>query len=684
MGVRVGVDTGGTHTDIAVFDETTGAISTLKVPTTPDDLNIAIRSGIADLYGSIGKTAGDTARFVYGTTLVTNIIIEEDNVPVGFIGTGGFGDLLEIGRASRRPNVYDINWRPARPLVPRDKRRTVTERIAFDGTIVTPLDADEVAAAADALKAQGVTSVAICFLHAYANPVHEEAARDIIAARHPDMNVSISSAIAREFREYERASTTVINAFVKAPIAHHLDKLGAELKADGIPTAPHIMRGNGGVMSFDFAKSLPAAITHSGPMAGIVGGLLVGMSAGEENLITLDMGGTSADVSLIAGGTPTLTNRNSIGRHPLLVPMLDLIAIGAGGGSIASFDPVKGLKIGPRSAGSRPGPACYGQGGTEATVTDANLVAGRLNGGYFLGGRRALDEEKAREAIGRIADASGMSIEETALGIIAIAEAYMVDAIKLVSVQRGLDPRTFALVGFGGAGPLHAVALAAELGIRRVIIPLAPGNVSALGLIAADIRHDLVRSVIATIEEVDPAALVATVDALVAEADTALEAEGVALADRRFLLSADVRYKGQAHDLSVPLTSVDGAIDLAALKDRFHAQHRASFGYADAAKAVQIVNVRVSAIGTVPKVTPMETASGEAAAPVPASTRMVAVGPDQRVEVPVFRIGDLKAGATLQSPIIVEYPGSTLYVPPGWRCETDRFLNIIARQEQAQ
>ena len=682
MAIRIGADTGGTHTDLAVVDDDTGAITTLKVPTTPDDLSRGIAAGMLEAAKRAGRQPSEVSRFVYGTTLVTNLIVEEKQLPIGLIATGGFRDVLEIGRASRKPNVYDIHWRPPAPLIRRELRLTVTERIGHDGSIIVPLDEADVERVLDQLAAAGVESVAVCLLHSYANPVHERRIGEIAAKRHPAIDISLSCDVAREFREYERSSTTAVNAFVISPISRHLDELGAALAEQGVQPKPYIMRGNGGVMSFASAKQLPAAITHSGPMGGIIGGALMAERCGLTDVITLDMGGTSADVSLIAGGKPTMTTRSSVGRHPLLLPMLDMVTIGAGGGSIAWVDVGGALRVGPRSAGSVPGPACYGQGGADPTVTDANLIAGRLNADYFLAGARTLYPDAALAALqARVCEPCGLSVTDAALGIMAIAEAHMVNAIKLISVQRGLDPRNFTLVGFGGAGPLHTVRLAEELGATSVLIPPAPGNVSALGMLAADVRHDIVRTRIALLSEVDPSKLAADFADMLEVGTKALRQEGVDAEAEQFVMSIDLRYRGQNYELNLPVGSGDLAAALARLPALFHAQHRTVFGYEMPDKPIQMVNLRLAAIGKVAALPWPRIAAGSGAAPA-AGRRRVMIDRGQTKDVNVYRLSDLRAGQTIDDTAIVEYPGSTLFIPPGWSAACNEF-QILHLQRQS-
>jgi N-methylhydantoinase A len=670
---HIGVDTGGTHTDLVLAD---GArLFTLKVPSTPADLSIGITDGVKRIAELAGVPLERVERFVYASTYVTNLFVEQAEAGIGLITTGGFRDVLEIGRASRKPDVYDIHWRPARALVPRHLRFGVPERIDHLGRVVVPLDEAAAREALQALARSGVQCIAVCLLHAYTNPVHEQRIARLAREVCPHIDVSLSSDVVREFREYERSSTTCVSAFVRKPIARHLAGLERSLAGLGVPAKPFIMQGNGGISTFDSAMRSPVAVTHSGVMGGIVGANALAARCGIANLITLDMGGTSADVSLIANGAPILTSRSSIGAYPLLAPTLDMVTIGAGGGSIAWVEGGSGLRVGPRSAGSVPGPACYAQGGTMPTVTDANLVAGRLNADYFLGGARHLELELALKAIhDKVAAPLGMSLEEAALGILAIAEAHMANAIRLVSVERGLDPRDFTLVAFGGAGALHAVQLAEALSTKDVLVPPAPGNMSAMGLLCADVRHDFARThMIRLLRE-----QVVTVEAMFAElraqADAALAADGVAPEARRFTLSADLRYQGQNYELTLPVALAELAEGFGPLIERFNEQHVRFYGYRLAGREVHLVNVRVTAIGaTTHAAWPAHAISDAPAQPV--ARRTVLLAPGSRAEAPVYRFDDLRAGHHIEGPAIVEYSGSTVFLPPGWRARLDEFMN---------
>lgn len=677
MSIYIGVDTGGTHTDVVLVDRRDGTLHTLKVPTTPENLSNGIVNGVRRILREAGKVSGDREIvFHYGTTLVTNLIVEDTSLPVGLLTTAGFRDVLAIGRAVRKPNIYDIHWRPLRPLVPRHLRLGIPERINHKGEIITPLDEQSVREQLRELKAKGVSSIAVCLLNAYANPVHELRVKELAKQEIPGLPVSISSEVAREFREYERTSTTVLNAFVVSPMVKHLDDLEQRIEAEGVRRKPFIMRGNGGIMSFNFAKLLPAAVTHSGPVAGIVGGNALAKSAGIADAITFDMGGTSSDVALISGGKPYSTTRGSLAGYPVLLPMLDLVTIGAGGGSIAYLDNAGGLKVGPRSAGSIPGPVCYAQGGENPTVTDANLVCGRINGDFFLNGDRPLRADLAAQAIHeKIATPLGLDVDSAALGILAIAEAHMANAIKLVSVQRGIDPRGFALIGFGGAGPLHAVSLAAALDIRRVLIPAAPGNVSATGLLAAEVRHDLALTRVSPLLGLDVDALAREFNGLAADMAVHLADEGVALENAQILRSVDLRYRGQAYELTLPLpsTAVDGRM-LERLTQRFHEAHVNIYGYSLDHLAIELVNLRVTGI-SMPPASVWPERSRTTTRPIPIGTRRVVFGEIGPSEWPIYRFTEITSGHSIAGPAVIEYPGSTFIIPPGWSAQWDSCLH---------
>lgn len=678
MATKIGIDTGGTHTDVILVDRERDIFHTLKVPTTPENLSNGILNGVEQILARAGLPFGDVDHFVYGTTYVTNIIVEKQTVDVGLITTEGFRDILAIGRATRKENIYDINWRPQEPVVPRRHRLTIRERLNAQGGVEVPLDVESVRDALSRLQADGIRSVAVCLLHSYVNPVHEQQVKQIAAEEFPGLAISISSEIVREFREYERSSTTAINAYVMRSMRDHLDDLAGTLARRGIPGQPYIMRGNGGIMSFTSGKEVPVAITHSGPVAGIVGARLLASRAGFDNIVTFDMGGTSSDIALLSAGDTGVTTRSKLAGYPVLLPVIDLVTIGAGGGSIAQVDSGGRLQVGPKSAGSVPGPMCYDQGGENLTITDANLYTGRLNADYFLAGARRINSDRTAQGLSELSDNLDLTPAETALGIIDIAESHMTNAIKLVSVQRGLDPRDFTLVAFGGAGPLHGAALADSLGMRSVLIPPAPGNVSASGLLCAEVRQDAVRTVVQPLRSLAAEFLEAITLELLLDVGARLERDGVPQEERESVLSADMRYVGQSHDINIPLGEQGfGPEGLEVIISRFVERHKQLFGYAIDDRAVELVNLRASAFGNRPAL-PWPERAAATTAPVPVGSRTVvhrlADGPS---EWPIYRFEALGVGSTIQGPAIVEYPGSTLVVPPTWVARYDSLMNAV-------
>ncbi len=667
--VSVAVDTGGTHTDVVLMD---GARTiTMKVPTTPADISLGIVDGVRQIAAQARIPVSRIDRFFYASTFATNLIVEGTEAHIGLITTRGFRDVLQIARASRKPDVYDIHWRPNKPLVPRHLRMEVTERMTHAGEVLTALDEADVHAALGEFQRQGIQVVAVCLLHAYANPRHEERILEIAREAYPDIDISLSSHVVREYREYERTSTTCVSAFIKKPIQQHLLRLTQALEDDGARSIRYIMRANGGVSTFEHSVTHPVAITHSGVMGGIVGAAALGRRCGIGNLITLDMGGTSTDISVITDYTLPLTNRSNVGGNPVMIPTLDMVTIGAGGGSLGWIEGGAAMRVGPRSAGSVPGPACYGQGGTQPTVSDANLACGRLNSEYFLAGARKLYPEKADQALDTLAAPLGLTRQQVALGILSITEANMADAIRLVSVDRGVDPRGYTLVAFGGAGGLHAARLAEALNIRRVLIPPAPGNLSATGLLCSDVRHDFARSNVCTlapevVEDIRP-----LLEALRGLALKALVDDGIAERDGILTYSLDLRYHGQNYELNIDLTEQDLREGFAGVRARFHEQHQRVYGYHLAQRAIQLVNVHVTALGSIstdPWVNVPEGQGGPARA---AGERVVVIGPDDVRTVPVYRFTDMTPAQTIAGPAIIEYPGSTVFMPPGWTGKLD-------------
>ncbi len=679
--IKLGVDVGGTFTDLVAFDEESGAIRLTKVPSTPKSPDQGVLNGIRRLAAEFGVDAGAIDFFIHGTTVATNALLERKGVGVALVTTAGFRDVLHIGRQSR-PKLYDFFERRPDPLVPRQLRFEVPERVLYTGEVREPLDEDAVRRVAQTIRQRAVGVVAVCLLHSYANPAHERRIREILLAELPALKVSLSSDVLPEFKEYERASTTVVNAYVMPIVERYLERVVGGLREVGVGTGLNIMQSNGGVMTAETAGRKSVHTVLSGPAAGVLGGLALARIAGFENVITIDMGGTSFDVSLAHRGVPSYATESDIGGHPIKIPMIDIKTLGAGGGSIARLDAGAALQVGPESAGADPGPACYGRGGDEPTVTDANLVLGYLNPRYFAGGDIALDADRAREAIGRrIAAPLGLSIEDAAEGILRVVNATMIRGIRLVSVERGFDPRDFALVCFGGAGPVHAVRLAQELDITTALVPGGPGVTCALGLLMADFRHDYSRTFLAAVDGLEPAALTAAFRELTERASAQMCAEGVAREAIVFHRAADMRYQGQGYELAVPLPCRDyERADLAALGRELARIHREGYGYAMAPETAEIVTLRLTAIGLRGK-PQFRTAESVPADPAPARKGQRRVYMDGRHrEVAVYDRPRLRPGMRVAAPAIVEQVDSTTVLFDGYELTVDGFGNLIIRK----
>ena len=698
MAYRLGVDIGGTFTDIALIDEATGQIYTGKVSSTPQDPSGGFMEAVQRLLAKQQIAAQDVAYIVHGTTVATNAIIEGKVAPTGFITTEGFRDMLEIARQIR-PTLYDLQFEKPRPLVPRHRCFGVPERLDAQGQVLTPLDEDALRQVAGKLRDEGVESIAVCFLHAYANPTHERRAGEIIAEVFPEAVVSLSAEVAPEFREYLRASTTVINSCIRPVVARYLQRIEDRLAQAGIAAELLVMQSSGGVYTFAAARQKPVYMVESGPAAGVIAAAHLGQAQGYDQVISFDMGGTTAKAGLIQGGTPNVTKDYEVGTtaqsgvgatrgagYPIRTPVIDLVEIGAGGGSIAWVDPGGILRVGPQSAGADPGPACYGQGGTRPTVTDANLVLGRLNPSYFLGGEIALDPTAAQRAIEQhCAQPLGMDLVEAAHGIVEIANTAMVNALRLVSVQRGYDPRDFALVAFGGAGPAHANRLAALTDIPVAIIPQSPGTASALGLLVTDLKHDYAITLIQRLDQVAPHALEQTFRELEAQGRETLGREGMAEAAMEFRRQADLRYVGQSHELTLPLTTEAlGPAQLEQLLEQFHRTHDRAYGFSAPGEDVELVSVRLTAIGQIakPALAPIAKAAGEATAK---GQRPVYFAESEGyVDCPVYDRYGLGAGAVVQGPAIVEEIDSTTVVHPQYQVRVDEVGQMVLTATEAR
>ncbi len=675
----LGVDIGGTFTDLSLLDTEKGRIYVAKVPSTPENSALALAPGLQTLMEDFPGATGDITSFSHGTTVGTNTLLQRSGARTGLITTEGFADLLVIGRQTR-PSLYDLYPQKPPPLVPEESRLEVRERVSNRGEVLTPLDADSIEKAVSSLAEQEVESVAICFLFSFLHPEHEQAVLEKVEELLPEAFCSASCDVLPEFREFERLSTTVANAYLGPILRKYLDSFLEETWAAGITAPPQVMQSNSGLMSLNEARSHPAQTLLSGPCAGVIGAQHVSALAGFENVISFDMGGTSTEVSLSVGGVPRFRTDTEIDRIPIKVPMVDVHTIGAGGGSIAWVDEEGFLKAGPQSQGADPGPACYGMGGEEPTVTDANVLLGRLHPGELLGGRmkidRKLSEKTVREKIG---DRIGKDTIASALGILEIVRSNMVLATRLISVQRGHDARDFALVAYGGAGPLHAVELARELGIRSVIVPRSPGILCALGLLVADERSDFLQTRKMQTDKAD-AGLVDSIFAdLERRAADWLEAEQVDERRRKVERKIDMRYHGQNYELTVPAPGGDWTEEYRTeIESRFHAAHRKTYGHEDKRAKTELVTFRVTAIGV--RDSALIPREKESAPPTPAAEgeRQVCFSMEAGyVSCPVFRREVFLPGHRLSGPAIVEQLDTTTLIDPCGEVYVDAYRNLI-------
>ena len=680
MAWRIGIDIGGTFTDVAMVEEDTGRIGIAKVLTTPRDFGQGVIDGIRSGLSQYGIAPADVALLSHATTVVTNALLEKKGARTGFIATRGFRDILELRRSSR-PDLYDLFQDPPGVLVPRRYRFEVTERIDAQGEVVTPLNEDELVPIIAAIKDAGLQTVAVSFLFSFLNETHERRVGEILRAALPGVGVFLSCDVLPEIREFERASTTAVCAYVGPLLASYLERLSGATEALGLPPL-HVMGSSGGV--FDIAEGLrmPAMAVESGPAAGVIAAQLAGRQLGQPNLISFDMGGTTAKASVIVNGEVSVTAEYEVGGHanakrwmhgtghPIRVPVIDLAEVSAGGGSIAWVDAGGALKVGPHSAGAEPGPAAYGRGGTQPTVTDANVVLGLLDREALLGGGLPIDLAAAERAIREgVADRLGLSVADAAARIIDVVNSNMAQALRIVSVERGHDAREFSLIAFGGAGPVHAVALADELAIPDVIIPPAPGAFSALGLVASDLKRDYARTLYADLATVAPERMHEAFATMEAAGAAMLEAARVPAARRSLVRMADVRYRRQAYELTIPVA--EGAVTRAVLDDlaaRFHARHKQTYGHANPAEPVQLVNLRLTAIGRLPDLGLTQTPEPDSARTRHRDVWFPATG---FVRAPVVWRNGLTIGAAVPGPAIVEALDSTTVIPPGWAARVD-------------
>jgi N-methylhydantoinase A len=673
MSSMIGVDIGGTFTDCVIVDPD-GAVRIHKRPSTPHDPAEAFLNALDEADVDVARL--DKA--VHGTTVAANTLIQRNGAPTGLITTRGFRDVLEIGRSSKPPSDYfNLRWRRPEPLVPRNLRLEVTERVSFTGEVLTPLVEAEVVDALDRLVDSGCTAVAVCLLFSFASAAHEVRIGEIAAERHPELAVSLSSQILPQWKEYERTSTTVVDAYVKPRMSAYFERLAGDLATRGFQRELLIMKSNGGLMTAPTAARFPVHTALSGPAAAALAGRHIGISAGWPNVITMDMGGTSFDVSLVqAGELPYGTETEAAEGTPVLIPTIDIRTIGAGGGSVGWLDAGGGLKVGPRSAGAVPGPVCYRRGGTEPTVTDANLVLGRLGTSSPLAGDLMLDRAGAEQAIGRLADQLGLSPAAAAGGLIEICVHNMANETRSISAQRGFDPRDFVLVAAGGAGPLHAALVAEALGAKEVLVPPRPGLLSAAGLLLAEPKFDVIRSWPFVLERQSGEALASELEQMADQGREMLRAEGFAR-ELTVLHSVDARYAGQNWEINVPLTAGDTPAQVAAA---FDAEHERLFGVRVPGALHEVVNLRTSVLA--PEESPERwlplgaTADNPSDAPVDHRS----VHDPRAGEVsntPVYRRELLPRSARLDGPCVIEQEDTTTFVPCGWKTVGDERGNLV-------
>jgi N-methylhydantoinase A/oxoprolinase/acetone carboxylase beta subunit len=662
--VQIGVDIGGTFTDIVALDRA-GRLSLTKVPSTPKDLLEGIAAAVTRVVALAGARPADVERFIHGTTVATNAILEQKGAVTAVLTTEGFEDVLELGRM-KRSRMYDLAMDAEVPvfLAPRRRRLGIRERLDARGNVLVPLDEAAVASAVTALREQGVQAVAVCYLFSFVNPTHERRTREIIAALAPELSVSLSSDVDPTFREYERLCVTAFDAYLGPVVKRYLAGLATTLRELGVRGVPLIMRSRGGIVSAALAAQQPVTLFLSGPAGGVIGAAFAAERSGVRDFVSLDMGGTSNDVAVVRNGTPLLAAEGAIGPYPVRTPMVDVNTIGAGGGSIAWIDAAGGLRVGPRSAGAEPGPACYGRGGDEATVTDASVVLGYLNPARFADGAMALDVGAAQRALAEIGRRLGVDPVAAAAGIHRVVNARMADQIRLVTIKRGWDPRQFALVVLGGAGPVHGAALAAEMGMPEVLVPEAPGVLAAFGLLSAAIEHHHARTVQAPTEAADLDA----VNRCLGELDTAgrarMREEGVPPSEVRVAYAADMRYVGQAYELEVPIPVPVTRERLPEILAAFHAVHERVYGYGRPQQPAEFVNFR--AVHTYPLPRPAVTP----AAPPAGSVADARLGErpayfGEFVPTAIYERARLPRGARLAGPAIVEQSDTTTVIPPG-------------------
>ena len=651
MALRIGVDIGGTFTDLVALDEATGAVVTTKALSTPREL----LEGVLRCVDQAGVRLPDCRFVIHGTTIGINALVELKGARTGLVTTEGFRDVLEIGRGNFL-KMYDVLYRRPEPLVPRGRSREVPERLSATGEVLVPLDEEAVRAAARQLLAAGVESVAVVFLFSYRDPAHEQRAAQIVAAEMPGVSVSASHRITQEWREYERTSTTVVNAYVQPIMDRYLGEFGRDLGGRGFRGELLVTQSNGGAFSLEAARSKPVHTIESGPAAGVTGSASLSRILGADRLISFDMGGTTAKCAIVERGLVQTTDEYHVDGRPLRIPVIDINEVSAGGGTIAWIDAGGALMLGPHSAGADPGPVCYARGGQDPTVTDANLVLGRIDAGRFLGGAMPLDLAGAVRAIdGKIGAPLGLTRAAAAAGIVRLADVKMALAVRSITTERGLDPRDYALLSYGGGGPLHAVAIARELGIPRVVVPPSPSTFSAWGMLATDLRHDLVRTVLVPLERADAAWADARYEEMRREIATILPGAGASVLHR----AADLRYLGQEHTVTIAVETLG---DWTTLRARFDAAHERAYGYAAPEVDVQLLNLRLAVVFPLdqPRLATLERRTS--GTPAFETRKIYSSLAGDSIEYRVYQREALRPGDQLNGPAAIEEPGTTTII----------------------
>ena len=680
---RIGIDIGGTFTDFTLYNTDTNTLTGLKVPTVPASPVDGVAAGLQGLASEHHVALDQVGYFVHGTTIAVNTLIERKGARLGLLVTRGFRDILIIQRL-RIPQPQ--NWYGARPtpLIPRERVYEIDERLMANGRVQTPISEMSLSTALDQARAQEVEGLVVCFLHAFRSPEHERVARAFLEREAPDLFVCCSHEIWPQMREYERAIVTIVNAYVMPPVSRYLAALEDRLTEMGVPVTPYITRSNGGIMTARRARVSTAETLLSGPASGVIGALRVAQQVGVQNFITLDVGGTSADVAIVQEGVPQTSLSEHVADFPIMMPVVGVSSIGAGGGSIAWLDGAGVLKVGPESAGADPGPACYGKGNTRPTVTDAFLASGFLNPATFAGGHIPLYPQLAEKALAALAPGLGTSVSDVAQGILSVAVAGMYAELSNLAAKRGIDPREFTLVGFGGVGPLLACRLADEMGINQVLIPQSPGTLCALGALSADVASDFVRSLFLRMGS-DLSPMAEAYRQLELDAIKWVKSEAPFLTEHHLVLSADMRYVGQSYEVDVPL-EVDWILrdDWQAIIAAFHAVHQRVYSHAEPTSPVELIDLRLRIVGNTPK-PPL---------PAPAQVRLgtpASIGGKRRVilngeltETSVYRRGELLGGHVFSGPALVDQNDTTVYLPPRWSAAVHASGSLIVRSDDVR